>query len=220
MGCPGAQSSRQSSKSPRFTTKFSSCNRFPVDKFSVSGKEVDMKSGKDAGGYSLYELVMTLGLVAVLLGVGIPSLGALAADKRLRVEVDALFHAIYLARTESIARRRVVTICPSIDGRYCNPGYDWSGGWIVFVNKGLRNSLQRADDEQLLRHHQVSETSRIMSNRQGFSLRSTELRATNGTLIFCDRASRTQSRALVVSYTGRPRVTRKDRRGNPYDCAG
>jgi len=179
-----------------------------------------MKSGKDAGGYSLYELVMTLGLVAVLLGVGVPSLGALAADKQLRVEVDALFHAIYLARTESIARRRVVTICPSIDGRYCNPGYDWSAGWIVFVNKGLRKSLERADDEVLLRHHRVGKSSRIMSNQQGFSLRSTELRATNGTLVFCDRASRTESRALVVSYTGRPRVTRKDRRGKPYVCAG
>ena len=178
-----------------------------------------MNSGKRAGGYSLFELLMTLGLVAVLMGVGVPSLGALAADKRLRVEVDALFHAIYLARTESIARRRVVSICPSLDGQYCSPGYDWSDGWIVFVNKGLRKSLERADDEVLLRHHQVSESSRIMSNRQGFSLRSTELRATNGTLVFCDRARRTESRALVVSYTGRPRVTRKDRGGKPYDCA-
>ena len=177
-----------------------------------------MKSGKQDGGYSLYELLMTLGLVAVLMSVGVPSLGALAADKRLRVEVDALFHAIYLAKTESIARRRVVSICPSSDGQYCDPGYDWSVGWIVFVNKGLRKSLERADDEVLLRHHQVSETSRITSNRQGFSLRSTDLRATNGTLIFCDRASRTESRAVVVSYTGRPRVTRTDQRGKPYDC--
>ena len=77
-----------------------------------------MKSGKDAGGYSLYELVMTLGLVAVLLGVGIPSLGALAADKRLRVEINALFHAIYLARTESIARRRVFRISSLVLDEY------------------------------------------------------------------------------------------------------
>ncbi len=178
-----------------------------------------MKSGRQGGGYSLYELLMTLGLVAVLMSVGVPLLGALAADKRLRVEVDALFHAIYLARTESIARRRVVSICPSSDGQNCDPGYDWSVGWIVFVNKGLRKSLERTDDEVLLRHHQVSKTSRIMSNRQGFSLRSTELRATNGTLVFCDRARRTESRAVVVSYTGRPRVARTDSRGKPYDCA-
>ena len=178
-----------------------------------------MKSGKYASGYSLFELLMTLGLVALLTSLGVPSLGGLVADKRLRVEVDALFHAIYLARTESVARRRVVSICPSLDGRYCDPDYDWSAGWIVFVNKGLRKSLERADDEVLLRHHQVSESSRITSNRRGFSLRSTELRATNGTLVFCDRAGRTENRAVVVSYTGRPRVTRADSGGRPYQCA-
>ena len=40
----------------------------------------------------------------------------------------------------------------------------------------------------------------------------------NGTFIFCDRARRAETRALIISYTGQPRVTRKDRRGNPYQC--
>jgi len=177
-----------------------------------------MNSGARTAGYSLFELVMTLGLVALLTTIGLPSLGSLAADKYLRTEVDALFHAIYLARTESIARRRVVSICPSLDGQYCDPSYDWSNGWILFVNKGMKDPLRRDDDEVVLRHHQVSETSRITANRKGFSLRATELRATNGTIVFCDRAGRAESRALVVSYTGRPRVTRKNRAGKAYAC--
>ena len=82
----------------------------------------------------------------------------------------------------------------------------------------MSNQLRRDDNEVLLQHHQVSESTRIMSNRKGFSLRSTQLRATNGTLIFCDRAGRAESRALVISYTGRPRVTRKDRAGKAYSC--
>jgi type IV fimbrial biogenesis protein FimT len=177
-----------------------------------------MNIGWRSGGYSLFELVMTLGLVALLTLVGLPSLGGLAADKYLVTEVNALFHAVYLARTESIARRRVVSICPSLDGQYCDPSYDWSNGWILFVNKGMSNPLRRDDDEVLLQHHQVSESSRITANRKGFSLRATELRATNGTIVFCDRAGRAQSRALVISYTGRPRVTRKDRAGKAYSC--
>ena len=170
-------------------------------------------------GYSLYELVMTLGLVALLSAIGVPSFAGLMADKYLRTEVNALFHAVYLARTESIARRRVVTICPSLDGQYCDAGNDWSKGWILFVNKGMKNPLVRDDNEVLLQHHQVSKSSQIMSNRKGYSLRSTELRATNGTITFCDRTGRAESRALVISYTGRPRVTREDRAGNPYSCA-
>lgn len=178
-----------------------------------------MYFGTAAHGYSLYELMMTLALAGLLLTLGIPSFTGLIADKRLRVEVDALFHAVHLARKVSIARRRVVSICPSLDGQQCASSKDWSSGWILFVNKGRRQSLQRDDDEELLHYHQVSEGSRITANRQGFSLRSTVLRATNGTLVFCDRAGRTETRALVISYTGRPRVTRKDRNGRAYKCS-
>lgn len=72
--------------------------------------------------------------------------------------------------------------------------------------------------EPILKRHVVGDTVRIHANRRGFTLRATELRATNGTLIFCDREERVEPRALVVSYTGRPRVTREDSRGRPYAC--
>lgn len=178
-----------------------------------------MQSATTELGYSLYELMMTLVLVGIVLTLGLPSFGGLVADKRLRAEVDALFHAVHLARKESIVRRRVVSICPSDDGQNCVASNDWSNGWIMFVNKGLRNTLQRDAGEELLRQHKVGGRSQITANRQGFSLRSTHLRATNGTIVFCDRAARTPSRALVISYTGRPRVTRKNSRGKAYTCA-
>ena len=169
-------------------------------------------------GYSLYELIMTMGLVGVLLTVGVPSFSGIVANHRLRTEVDALFHAIHLARKDSIVRRRAVTLCPSRDGRNCDRGYDWSAGWIRFVNTDRDNPPVRDAEEAVLQHHIVRPGSQIAANRQGFTLRSTQLRATNGTLIFCDRGNRATARALVVSYTGRPRVAYADRRGNPYRC--
>ena len=86
------------------------------------------------GGYSLYELVMTLALVAIVLTIGLPSFSGMVARSHQGVEIDALFHAIHLARKESIVRRRVVSLCPSFDGQSCTPGHDWSGGWLMFVN--------------------------------------------------------------------------------------
>jgi type IV fimbrial biogenesis protein FimT len=172
----------------------------------------------NTGGYSLYELLMTLALVALVLTIGLPSFGSLAADKRLRVETNALFHAVHLARKSSIVRRRVVSLCPSIDGESCNPGYDWSDGWIMFANVDRDDPPQVDDNEPILRRHAVDNTVRIVANRRGFTLRSTELRATNGTLIFCDRGGRARPRALVVSYTGRPRITMTDSRGDAYQC--
>jgi type IV fimbrial biogenesis protein FimT len=177
-----------------------------------------MRSIHAHGGYSLYELIMTLGLVAVILTLGLPSFGSLVADKRLRVETDALFHAIHLARKSSIVRRRVVSLCPSDDGQSCRPGYDWSQGWIVFANVDRDDPPQVDENEPIISRHSVDDTVQILANRRGFTLRSTELRATNGTLVICDRAGRAMPRALVVSYTGRPRVTRSDSRGNDYRC--
>ena len=170
-------------------------------------------------GFSLYELLGTLSIAAMVLGLGLPSFTGLVADKRLRIEVDALFHAVHLARKESVTRRRVVSLCPSTDGQSCARSYDWSDGWILYVDKNRQSSPRRQPDDELLRYHKGDENSQIIANRQYFSLRSTQLRATNGTLVFCHAAQQTATRALVISYTGRPRVTRLDRNGRPYDCA-
>jgi type IV fimbrial biogenesis protein FimT len=170
-------------------------------------------------GYSLYELLMTLTLVAVIVGLGLPSFSGLIARNRQHVEINALFHAIHLARKESIMRRRVVSLCPSLDGLYCEPGRDWSSGWLMFENTDKDEPPRRDDGEPLLQAHIVGENVRIMANRRGFTLRATQKRATNGTFVLCDRAGRIPPKALVVSYTGRPRVTFTTRRGEPYRCA-
>jgi len=170
-------------------------------------------------GYSLYELLLTLAIAALVLTLGLPSFGNIVADNRLRVEINALFHNVHLARKESIVRRRAVTICPSQDGASCDPANNWSQGWIRFVNIDRDEPPVRDPGEPMLHRHEVAQETRISANRRGFSFRTTALRATNGTLVFCDRAGRVKPRALVISYTGRPRVARADRRGRPYACA-
>ena len=172
-----------------------------------------------AGGYSLYELILTIGLVALITSLGVPSFGRMLADHRLKVEVDALFHAVHLARKESVVRRRAVTLCPSPDGQNCELGFDWSDGWIMFVNLDRDAPATRDSDEPLLQIFSASSHNEVTANRRSFSFRTTELRATNGTFIFCDKARRAAARAMVVSYTGRPRVSRIDRNGIPYNCA-
>jgi type IV fimbrial biogenesis protein FimT len=173
---------------------------------------------RDMGGYSLYELIITVGIAALVLSLGVPSFGKILADHRLKIEVDAIFHAIHLARKESIVRRRAVTLCPSNDGQNCASGFDWSDGWIMFANLDRDAPATRDVGEPLLQRFSVSSHNQVTANRRSFSFRTTALRATNGTFIFCDRARRASPRALIVSYTGRPRVSRIDRNGNPYTC--
>jgi len=174
---------------------------------------------RKARAYTLYELLMTLALIALITGLGLPSFAGIAARNRQSVEINALFHAIHLARKESIMRRRVVSLCPSLDGLGCKPGRDWSTGWLMFENSDKDEPPRRDPGEPLLQVHMVDKQVRITANRRGFTLRATQKRATNGTFVVCDRADRTVPKALVISYTGRPRVTTKTTRGERYDCA-
>lgn len=169
--------------------------------------------------YSLYELVITLAIASTLLLVGVPSFGRLIAGNRLTVELNALFHAVHVARKESIMRRQVVSICPSTGGLQCTPGSDWSHGWIMFENSDRDEPPYIDSGEAVLQVHRVNEGVTLRANRRGFTLRGTYRRATNGTIVACDAASRTPPRALVISWSGRPRVALKTTRGKAYSCA-
>jgi type IV fimbrial biogenesis protein FimT len=169
-------------------------------------------------GYTLYELLITVLLLALMSAIAVPSFSASLARSRQRAELDALFHAIHVARKESIMRRKVVSICPSDDGKTCGHDAQWSSGWLMFENTD-RDSPPRIDaGEALLQQHAVRPGVTMHANRRGFTLRATFLRATNGTIIVCDRARRIPAKALVISYTGRPRIAAKKTDGKPYAC--
>ena len=169
-------------------------------------------------GYTLYELMLTLGVAAILISAGLPSFAGSLARARQATEINALFHAAHVARKESIMRRRVVTLCPSLDAATCRNDTDWSDGWILFENTDRDSPPVRDPGEPLLQVHAVADTVRIRANRRSFTLRATFLRATNGTFVVCDAAERVPGKALVVSYTGRPRVAFEQRNGDAWAC--
>ena len=170
-------------------------------------------------GFTLFELLMTVTLAAIVLTLGLPSFSNSIARNRQHVEINALFHAIHLARKESIRRREVMSLCASSDGQTCNAGTDWSSGWILFNNTDRDSPAQADPGEAIVRAHRVDASIRVSANRRAFTLRATYRRATNGTLVFCDSNNRIPARALVVSYTGRPRVASARTDGTPYTCA-
>ena len=153
-----------------------------------------MDGGKLTGAYSLWEMLVTVAVAATVIAIGVPSFTGMTADSRLRAQTNALFHAVHLARKESVVRRRAVTLCPTADGERCGALDDWSSGWMMFVNLNRDQPAERDDNEPLLQYFEVDNRVRITANRRSFSFRTTELRATNGTLILCDRAGHAAAR--------------------------
>ena len=168
-----------------------------------------------ARAFTLYELLITLALVAVLVALGTPSFATLAAKSRQSAELNALFHAFHQARKESIMRRRAMALCPSMDGKTCANTKDWSTGWLIFhdaAGTGLPG-------DGIVARHEVATTMRVSANRRIFTARGTRKRTTNGTFVVCDRRGRTGAKALVISYTGRPRVAERRPDGSAWSCA-
>ena len=86
-------------------------------------------------GFTLVELVCTIGIVAILSAIAVPELGQLRRAAARRAVVNDFFHSIFLARSKAIMLNGVVSICRSHDGTFCeNRSSNWEGGWIVFIN--------------------------------------------------------------------------------------
>lgn len=172
-----------------------------------------------SAGTTLIQLLTTLAIVAVLATLAAPGMSTLQLDGRRTAAVNGVLLAVFLARSESIKRGEVVSVCPSSDGRSCdNRAADWSVGWIVFVNSDRDDPPTRDPKEELIFSSGASPGGSITSNRRGYSFRPATQAVVNGTLVFCDVRGSAHARAIIISHTGRPRVAQRDTNGKPLRC--
>ncbi len=89
-------------------------------------------------GFTLIELMTTLLVAAVVLGIGLPAFNQFIATNQMASSVNDLTSALHLARTEAVKRRASVTLCASANPEAAAPTCDNGGsiadGWIVFVD--------------------------------------------------------------------------------------
>jgi len=160
-----------------------------------------------ARGFTLWELLCSLVVSGLLLGLGVPSFHRFLLDGRRTADVNAFVLAVQVARTEAAKRGEAVVLCPSRDGRRCaNDEKAYGAGWIVFYDRDSKSPPQRLDTEPLIFGHRPELFGSIVGNRPYFDFRPVMRRSTNGTLVFCDERGPPAARAVIVSYSGRPRV--------------
>jgi type IV fimbrial biogenesis protein FimT len=158
---------------------------------------------------------------SVVLCIGVPSFRGFALDARRTADVNGFVLAVQLARSEAAKRGRPVVVCASADGARCtDPKSRLDAGWIVFVNEDDARPPQREAAEPVLYVHKSALVGTITANRDLFEFWPfLGHRSTNGTVVFCDARGAGAARAVVVSYTGRPRVDSVAAGGGPLTCA-
>lgn len=170
-------------------------------------------------GFTLFELIVTVSLLAVLSSLAIPPFSDLLARSQISATSNLLLSHIQLARIRSILDSSTVVICPTHDGQTCQAdSTNWSSGWMVFRDSHYQLPLRlEASDDILAAHHSSKHTT--VSTTLSHVRYSPNGSASNGTLVLCSqRKSSSPSRAVIISITGRARVSGKAADGSVLNC--
>lgn len=103
-------------------------------------------------GFTLYELMITVMVVAVILTFGIPNLRQFTLNSRMTSAANDFHAAFMMARTEAAHAKSNVTICASADPMgAANCGGTWDQGYVVFIDDNANQA--RDAGEAVLRAH-------------------------------------------------------------------
>lgn len=98
-------------------------------------------------GYTLVEILLVIGVVAILAVMTVPGLqDSLSRNARESAALE-LVSSLGLARSEAVTRSQLVSICRSTNQTACagSSGSSWNDGWIIFVDTGVAGTVDGAD---------------------------------------------------------------------------
>lgn len=162
-----------------------------------------------AGGHTLVEMLVVLGLAALLAAFAVPSFASWLQDSRRDAAVISVLHAVHLARQIAATQGQAAELCGGSADRRCNGLRDWTGGLLV---SGGNGGFQREWPASAGRG-----TPRLRSNRSVVRFEGGTGFASPATITVCDRRGSQAARAVIISRSGRPRVDRMAD-GDPQPC--
>ncbi len=163
-----------------------------------------------SNGFTLIELLVALALTAILATVGYPGFSAWLQDSRRDAVVSAALHAIHAARQFAAVRTVSVDLCGSVDATHCSGAPDWSSGLLVV---GTDGTVFRS-----LPPLRSSSGPTVLSNRAAIRFESGTSYASPATVTICDRRGGRAARAIIISRSGRPRVSERDASNRVLQC--
>ncbi|WP_083259131.1 GspH/FimT family pseudopilin [Variovorax boronicumulans] len=129
---------------------------------------------RDQRGLTAIELMVTLAILAILIGIAAPSMTRFIVQWRLSNAVNAVTGSLRIARTEAIARARPVVVCQlragtAVDCETGSGGNDFAAGWIVFAKNDRDGDFAYSEstDEVLLRQDALPGIAKIALGKAG-----------------------------------------------------
>ncbi len=109
------------------------------------------KSGRSMRGFTLIEMLVTLLVLAIILGFALPSFTDQIRNNRSLTFGEEFATALNYVRSEAVKRSGSVSVCASNDdGTDC--GSDWTNGWLAFVDEAANTTDASVTVGEVLRY--------------------------------------------------------------------
>jgi type IV fimbrial biogenesis protein FimT len=92
-------------------------------------------------GFTLLELMASIAILAIVVGVAVPSFMTVIENNRSQMAAEAFYSALIAARSEAVKRNQPIVLCKSADELTCINTNDWEQGWIIFADENANNAL-------------------------------------------------------------------------------
>ncbi|WP_028117985.1 GspH/FimT family pseudopilin [Ferrimonas senticii] len=151
-------------------------------------------------GITLVELLISLAVLALLLGWGAPNLVELQARARAKSQIDDLYQDLRGARELAITYVNSVTVCPLDSNNRCHN--DWHSGYRVFIDTSPFGEFS-SDDELIFERGKIATGDFISSTEKMFRFTTDGFTSDAGNIRYCPRSVDSNHRQqLTISTTG------------------
>ena len=174
---------------------------------------------KNTRGFTLPEIMVTLGVIAIVLSTAVPAIGSMLKDNALANHLNTIVTHIHYARAEAVKRDVRVILCRSASPTAPTPACGgsakiWESGYIVFADDGSNsNSVYDAATDTLLMRGMPAtsgikmRTNSIWNNNLEFNPDgSTNESGSTAVMALCDSRGNTHGRMIQVASNGITRM--------------
>jgi type IV fimbrial biogenesis protein FimT len=168
-------------------------------------------------GITLIELLIGVTVMAILMRLASPAMSGVMDSFRLAAASNTFLSALHLTRSEAIKRNSRVVLCKSATGASCAADGGWGQGWVVFHDANNNAALDSGEEvirrESALPSHFSMTGNTPVAKYVSYTALGTPKSSAGafqaGTITLCRQsASSADTRQIILSSTGRPRIER------------